>query len=216
MNVVLLGPPGSGKGTLAARITQIYMIPSIATGDELRQQLAIGSDIGKKAEAYMNEGKLVPDELIMELVEGIFERSDLSSGFLLDGFPRTIAQAEELEAFLSQTGNNLDKVFYLMVAADVLVKRLAKRRVCPACGATYNMSGKKAKVAELCDECKTELIKREDDRPSVVKKRIDVYNEQTNPLVEYYKEKGILMEIDGGSPDIDAKIGQIVSALEAA
>jgi len=213
--IMLLGPPGSGKGTQAALLVEHYGIPAIATGDELRHELAIGSKIGKKAKSYMSHGKLVPDEIILEMVKGILKDRDLTNGFLFDGFPRTTTQAEELDAILDGMGMGLQKVFYLKVVKRVLIKRLTNRRICPVCGITYNMSGRKPNVAEYCDACRSELVMREDDKPEVIEKRLNVYNEQTKPLIKYYKDKGILTEIDASTGDPESKFHEIVGLLKA-
>jgi len=213
--IMLLGPPGSGKGTQAAKIMQTYGIPAISTGDALREQLAQGSELGRMAKSYMDEGKLVPDEIIIILVESLFKEKDTKNGFLLDGFPRTIVQAASLDAFLAEKGTPLDKVFFLKVPDDVLIQRIAHRRICPACGIVYNMNGRKPGTEDYCDECGTILVQREDDEPATVKKRLDVYNEQTRPLIDYYVKQGILIEIDG-TKNVDTLQEQIDRELKIA
>ena len=210
-----MGPPGSGKGTLATRLSQIIDISVIATGDELRNQLAAGTALGKKAKEFMNAGKLVPNEVIMEMVRELFQKSDLTNGFLLDGFPRTIAQAEMLEEFLDEKDMGLEKVFFLVIPKDVLIDRLSSRRVCVHCGLTHSISGHTTDEEMICVECNSELVQRDDDLPEVIEKRIDVYNEQTKPLVDHYKEKGILYEIDGGIDGVEIKANMIVDAIKA-
>jgi len=213
-NIALLGPPGSGKGTQAAVIVRKYGIPAIATGDALRAQLAAGTALGKKARSYMNEGRLVPDEIIIELVEKVFETNNTQKGFLFDGFPRTIPQAEALDLFLESKGRKLDRVFFLKVPKRTLIKRISNRLICPACGTSYNMSGRKTKVKGFCDHCGIELIQREDDEPGTVSKRIEVYDAQTKPLIKYYTKQGKLIRIDG-TKDIESQQAQIGSAIEA-
>ena len=213
--LILLGPPGSGKGTQAARIKQNYNIPAISTGDALREQLASGSNIGLRAKSYMDMGKLVPDDIIIGLVEDLYEKNDITNGFLLDGFPRTIAQAEALDAFLAKKDKRIEKVIFLKVPKEVLLKRLANRRICPACGMSYNMSGRTPETEDYCDICRTNLVQREDDEPKTVEKRIVVYNEQTSPLIEYYNKQGLLIEVDG-TKDIDMLQKQIDTAIKGA
>ena len=211
--LVLLGPPGSGKGTHAARITHSYGIPAVSTGDALREQLAIGSPLGMRAKVYMDAGKLVPDEIIDDLVEDLFEKRDMEKGFLFDGFPRTVEQAKALDGFLAKKGKRLDTVLFLNVPKDVLIERIAGRRVCPACGDSYNLGWKDPEAEGICDLCGTRLIRREDDEPGTVEKRVAVYNEQTSPLIEYYSKQGILIEIDGAK-EVDERQKQIDKLLK--
>jgi len=211
---MLIGPPGSGKGTQAVNIKKTYNIPAISTGDALREQLGAGTELGKKAKSYIDAGELVPDELIIELVEGLLGGSNTGNGFLLDGFPRTIAQAEALDAFLEEERKQLQMVFFLKVPKNVLVKRIANRMICPACGMSYHMNGRKPIVDGVCDNCGAELIHREDDEPATVEKRIEVYNKQTKPLIDYYKNKGILIELDG-TRDVETLQEQIDKTLKA-
>jgi len=212
---MLLGAPGSGKGTQAAKVTQVYGIPVISTGDALRAQLAAGTEIGLKAKDYMDAGKLVPDDIIIGLFKELINGIDMEKGYLLDGFPRSIAQAEALDEILAEKDARIDKIFFLKVPVDVLVRRIEHRRICPACGLSYNMNGRKAVVEEFCDCCGTALIQREDDEPETVRKRIKVYDEQTGPLIEYYKRQGILIELDG-TLDVETLQKQIDEALEVA
>jgi adenylate kinase len=213
-NIIMLGPPGSGKGTLAAEISRIFGVTSISIGDELRHQVALGTLIGKSAESYMNAGKLVPDEIILQLLDMAFANKDLKNGYLLDGFPRSVAQGEALDGILLKNGKKLDKAFFLNVPRSLLISRLANRLICPECGAVYNKNGREPKTDGVCDVCGTELTIREDDKPEVVGKRIDVYNELTKPLVEYYKKQGILVEIDG-SEEFEFKLEKIIGILKA-
>ena len=210
--LILLGAPGSGKGTLAARAAQVYGIPAISTGDALREEVGAGSQIGLTAKSYMDSGKLVPDEIILELVGILFEKYDVSNGFLFDGFPRTIAQAEALDVFLAGKGMPLETVLFLNTPKDLIVNRIANRRVCPACEAVFNVEGKAPGAEEVCDRCGAELVRRKDDDPATVEKRIEVYNEQTRPLIDYYINKGILAEIDG-TLEVEDKQKQIVLVL---
>ena len=210
--IILLGPPGSGKGTQAAKISQKYGIPIISTGDALRAQIAAKTEIGMKAKSYMEAGELVPDKIILALFECLFSKIDVTKGYLLDGFPRTVAQAEALDEILEKQGKRIRKVFFLNVPKEVLVKRIANRRICPLCATTYNMSGRKPGVAGYCDVCTTELIQREDDDPKTVSRRIDVYNAQTQPLIDYYEKKGLLVNLEGilGADVLQEQIDEIL------
>jgi len=213
--IMLLGPPGSGKGTQAAKITHEYGIPVISTGDALRAQLGAATEIGRKAKSYMRTGKLVPDDIIIELFKEMLENVDTKDGYLLDGFPRTTVQAEALDALMAERGEGLDAVFFLKVPIDVLVKRISDRRICAACGLNYNMDGRRAVVDEFCDRCGTALVQREDDEPKTVKKRIRVYDKQTKPLIDYYTKQGILFELDG-TLGADTLQKQVDATLEKA
>ena len=194
--ILLLGAPGVGKGTHAEKIIKDFGIPAIATGDILRDNLKRETELGMKAKAFMESGGLVPDDLVIALVKDRLSQDDTKNGYLLDGFPRTIAQAEELDAFLEEEGSGLDYVIYMNAPKEVLVKRIAGRRVCPACKATYRASD----VPDgICTGCETQVIIRKDDEAATVEKRIEVYNEQTAPLIDYYKNKGILVELDASS-----------------
>lgn len=212
MRLILLGPPGAGKGTQAASIIAEYQIPHISTGDILRKNISVGTELGKKAKEYMDKGLLVPDELVVALVENRLTEEDCKSGFLLDGFPRTVAQADALGDALNKLGYSLDKVINIDVNKEELVERAVGRRVCKACGATFHIKFNPPKVEGICDVCGGELYQRKDDTVETVSKRIEVYLQQTQPLINYYENKGILVNVDG-KQDIDRVFGDIVSAL---
>ena len=198
MNLVFLGPPGAGKGTQAKRLAREMGLKHISTGDILREAVKNQTPLGKKAKEFMDRGELVPDELIVALIEEVMPPG---GGVILDGFPRTIAQAEALDKMLSKKGMKVDKVLLFEVSDDVVVERLSGRRVCPSCGAVYHIKFNPPKEDQICDRCGTKLIQREDDKEEVIRNRLDVYRKQTEPLIEYYKDKGILIKLDA-SKDI--------------
>jgi len=213
MNIVFLGPPGAGKGTQAKILIERYGIPQISTGDMLREHRARGTELGKKAQEYMDKGQLVPDEIILGMVKERLSQPDCQKGFILDGFPRTVAQAEALDKLLSEMGKKLDFALALIVPDDLLVERLTGRRTCKSCGMMYHIKYKPPKAEGKCDVCGGELYQRPDDNEETVRNRLKVYHEQTAPLIEYYKNKGILREIDG-SKSIEEITQQIISILE--
>jgi len=194
--IMLLGPPGSGKGTQAARIVGTHAIPVISTGDIFRN-LSAGSQLGLKAKKYMDMGEIVPDELVIGLVTERLLEDDTRNGYLLDGFPRTIVQAKALDGFLSERGQKLDTVIYINVPKSILVSRIAGRLVCPVCGKTYHTAVFPPKQEGICDLDDAVLTQRVDDNAATAANRIDVYNEQTKPLVDYYGKAGVLVEVDG-------------------
>ncbi len=196
MRIILVGAPGSGKGTQAESIKNKYPIAHISTGDILRANVKADTELGKNAKSYMDAGKLVPDEVIIAMVESRLQESDCKEGFLLDGFPRTTPQAEALDMLLDKLGIALDAVVELDVDDDVVVQRLTTRRGCKACGEIYNTVFKPTKVEGVCDKCGGEVIQRDDDKESVIRKRLSVFHEQTAPLIKYYRTKGILMTVD--------------------
>ena len=212
LRAVLLGPPGAGKGTQAVRLVEKYEIPHISTGDIFRKNIKEGTELGKKAQEYMNAGALVPDELVVDLVKDRLQQDDCKNGFLLDGFPRTIFQAEKLDEFLSESNQKMDIVINLKVEKEALVKRLTGRRVCKDCGASYHIVNIPPKKEGVCDICGGELIQRKDDNIETVENRINVYEEQTAPLIGYYKEAGSLVEFDGEA-SLDEVFDAIVQAI---
>ncbi len=212
LRIILLGPPGAGKGTQAAKIVEKYKIPHISTGDILRENIKKGTALGIKAQEYMNKGELVPDDLIIKIAEARILEEDCKNGYLLDGFPRTVYQAEKFDAFLEQKGYSIDNVLNINVDQEALMERIIGRRVCKACGATYHIKNMPSKVDGICDICGGELYQRKDDTAETVKNRIGVYNAQTKPLVEYYINTGRLIDIDG-SAGSDNVFAGIVSKL---
>ena len=210
--VILLGPPGAGKGTQAAKIVEKYKIPQISTGDILRENIKKGTAIGIKAQEYMNKGELVPDDLIIKIAEARILEEDCKNGYLLDGFPRTVYQAEVLDDFLEQRGCSIDKVLNINVDQEALMQRISGRRVCRVCGATYHINNISSKVEGVCDICGGELYQRKDDATETVENRISIYNERTKPLVEYYLNTGRLTHINGSSGS-DNVFATIVSEL---
>lgn len=202
MNLILMGLPGAGKGTQAEKIVEKYQIPHISTGDMFRLAIKEGTDLGKKAKSFMDQGALVPDEVTIGIVQERLSKPDCEKGFLLDGFPRTIAQADALETLLTEMERSLQCVLHVDVPAEQLVDRLTGRRICPTCGATYHMIYNPPKVEGKCDHDGVTLIQREDDQIDTVAKRLEVNIGQTKPLLDFYQDKGYLYSING-SQDID-------------
>lgn len=197
VNIVLLGAPGAGKGTQAAILVKAYGLLHVSTGDMLRGAIKEGTETGLKAQEYMNKGELVPDDIVTQLVIDRMAKQDAAKGVILDGFPRTKAQAEALGAALENEDSLLDMVLYVKVSDDVVIKRLSGRRLCPKCEKIYHVTNMPPKVEGICDICGTELIQREDDKPETVKNRLEVYKNSTKDLIDYYKDKGLLVEVDG-------------------
>ncbi len=213
MRLILLGPPGAGKGTQAAGIVEKYGIPHISTGDIFRKNIKEGTQLGLKAKEYMDKGLLVPDELVVAIVEDRLQEKDCSKGFLLDGFPRTVVQAQALDKALGKMTIALDKVINVNVDKAILVGRAVGRRICKECGATYHVKFNPPSKEGVCDKCGGSLYQRADDNEETVSKRIEVYLNETQPLIDYYNDKNILVSIDG-QQDIDKVFADIVAALE--
>ncbi|MCP3033161.1 adenylate kinase [Halobacillus sp. A1] len=216
MNLILMGLPGAGKGTQAEKIVEKYNIPHISTGDMFRLAIKEGTALGQEAKSYMDKGELVPDEVTIGIVRERLSKPDCQEGFLLDGFPRTIAQADALENLLADMNESVDYVLHIDVPKEQLVERLTGRRVCPTCGATYHVIFNPPKEEGKCDHDGAELIQREDDQPETVKKRLEVNVEQAQPLLDFYQDKGYLVTFDGDRNiddvfvDIDKKLGGLV------
>jgi len=215
MRLVLIGAPGCGKGTHSAWIVEARGIPQISTGDILRAAVAAGAPLGREAKGHMDAGRLVPDDLILGLMRERLARPDAGQGFILDGFPRTIPQAEGLDRLLEERGEKLDKVVKLEVARDELVRRLTSRRVCPGCNAVYNLSFRPPRAEGVCDACGGPVVQRDDDTETTVLRRLEVYEAQTAPLVRYYEARGLLGVADGNQGYAEAR-AQIERLLGAA
>ena len=214
MKIIMLGAPGAGKGTQAKQIADKYSIPHISTGDIFRANIKNGTELGKKAKQYMDQGALVPDELTCDLVMDRIQQDDCKNGFVLDGFPRTIPQAEALDAALGKINEKMDYAIDVDVPDENIVNRMSGRRACLNCGATYHLTSIPPKVEGICDRCGSEIVLREDDKPETVQKRLKVYHEQTQPLIDYYKNQGILKSVDGTQP-MDEVFKAIVTILGA-
>lgn len=214
MKIIMLGAPGAGKGTQAKKIADKYSIPHISTGDIFRANIKEGTELGKKAKTYMDQGLLVPDELVVDLVVDRVQQDDCSNGYVLDGFPRTIPQAESLDAALEKLGDKIDYAINVEVPDENIVRRMSGRRACLACGATYHLVHIPPKKEGICDNCGKELVLRDDDKPETVTKRLNVYHEQTQPLIDYYTTKNVLAEVDG-TKDMEEVFRDIVKVLGA-
>ena len=214
MKIIMLGAPGAGKGTQAKQIAAKYQIPHISTGDIFRANIKNGTELGKKAKEYMDQGLLVPDELTCDLVMDRIGQEDCANGFVLDGFPRTIPQAESLDAALSKIGQKMDFAIDVDVPDSHIVKRMSGRRACLSCGATYHIVSIPTKVEGICDKCGSEVVLRDDDKPETVQKRLSVYHEQTQPLIDYYNRQGILKTVNGTRP-LEEVFADIVTILGA-
>lgn len=212
MKIIMLGAPGAGKGTQAKKIAAKYEIPHISTGDIFRANIKNGTELGKKAKTYMDQGLLVPDELVVDLVVDRVNQEDCSKGYVLDGFPRTIPQAEALDKALAAQGQKMDYAIDVDVPDQNIVQRMGGRRACVGCGATYHLVYAAPKTEGICDTCGAELILRDDDKPETVEKRLGVYHEQTQPLIDYYTKAGILKTVDG-TVAMEDVFGAIVSIL---
>lgn len=214
MKIIMLGAPGAGKGTQAKMIAEKYTIPHISTGDIFRANISNGTELGKEAKKYMDQGLLVPDELTVKLLLDRVAKEDCKNGYVLDGFPRTIPQAEVLEDALTKLGDKVDFAVDVNVPDENIIKRMSGRRACLKCGATYHIEHVPPKKEGICDTCGSELVLRDDDKPETVKKRLDVYHEQTQPLIDFYTKKGILRTVDG-TIDMKDVFGEIVKILGA-
>ena len=214
MKIIMLGAPGAGKGTQAKKIAAKYDIPHISTGDIFRANIKNGTELGNKAKTYMDQGLLVPDELVVDLVVDRVQQDDCKNGYVLDGFPRTIPQAEALDKALAALGDKVDYAIDVNVPDENIVNRMGGRRACVGCGATYHLVYAPTKTEGICDVCGKELILRDDDKPETVQKRLNVYHEQTQPLIDYYKKAGILKTVDG-TVDINDVFAAIVEILGA-
>jgi len=209
MKIILLGPPGAGKGTIAKVLTQYDGSVQISTGDILRAAVAAGTELGRQAEAAMKAGDLVTDELIMGIMEARLQEEDCQKGYLLDGFPRTIPQAQALKALLEKLGEKLDCVLELDITRDVIIDRLTTRRTCPQCGEIYNIKSKPPKVEGICDLCGAGIVQRDDETETAISNRLQVYNDQTAPLVDFYRQEGLLVSFQSSDS------GPILEALKA-
>jgi adenylate kinase len=198
--VIFLGAPGAGKGTQARRLAATSGVPQVATGDMLREAVAAGTSLGLEAKRYMDQGALVPDEVVIGLVDERLARPDAGTGYVLDGFPRTEAQAEALDALLRRRGQDLDRVIFFDVSRDELLRRLTGRRICRQCGTAFHLVSTPPKAAGRCDQCGGELYQREDDAEGTVARRLDVYQTQTEPLLDYYRRRGLLVRVPGEGP----------------
>ena len=210
MKVVMLGAPGAGKGTQASRLAAKYNVPHISTGDIFRANIKNGTQLGQKAKGYMDQGMLVPDELVCDLVVDRVGQDDCQNGYVLDGFPRTIPQAESLDAALSKSGSKLDYAIDIEVPDERIVKRMGGRRACLSCGMTYHIEYIPPAKEGVCDGCGSALVLRDDDAPQTVEKRLEVYHKQTQPLIDYYKSTGILKTVDGTKD-----MGEVFDAITA-
>ena len=197
MKIIMLGAPGAGKGTQAKKLAAKYSIPHISTGDIFRANIKNGTELGKKAKVFMDQGLLVPDELVVDLIMDRFAQPDCENGYVLDGFPRTIPQAKALDDALAKYNDAVEYAIDVDVPDEAIVKRMSGRRACVNCGATYHLETIPPKKEGICDVCNAELILRDDDKPETVLKRLNVYHEQTQPLIEYYAAKGVLRTVDG-------------------
>ena len=212
MKIIMLGAPGAGKGTQADKICAKYNIPHISTGDIFRANIKNNTELGQKAKSYMDKGELVPDELVVDLVVDRIKADDCTNGYVLDGFPRTIPQAEALDAALAAINDTVEYAINVEVPDENIINRMSGRRACVACGATYHIVHIPTKVEGVCDKCGAELILRDDDKPETVKNRLNVYHEQTQPLIDYYTAKNVLHEVDGTKAMEDV-FSSIVSIL---
>ncbi len=212
MKLVMLGAPGAGKGTQAIKIADKYNIPHISTGDIFRANIKGGTELGLKARSYMDKGELVPDDVTIGMLLDRIGADDCKNGYVLDGFPRTIPQAESLTRALAERDEKIDYALDINVPDDNIVKRMSGRRACPKCGSTYHVVYAAPKLENICDKCGAELVIREDDKPETVKERLNVYHKQTEPLISYYKNEGILREIDG-TQDLEKVFQDIISIL---
>ncbi len=214
MKIIMLGAPGAGKGTQAQMIADKYNIPHISTGDIFRANIKNGTELGKKAKEYMDKGQLVPDELTVQLLLDRVANEDCKNGYVLDGFPRTIPQADVLDSELTKLGDKVDFAINVDVPDENIVRRMSGRRACLKCGATYHIEHIPPKTEGICDKCGSELVQREDDKPETVQNRLSVYHEQTQPLIDYYDKKNILKTVDG-TKDMQEVFGDIVGILNA-
>lgn len=197
MRLILLGPPNAGKGTQAQFMTEVYQIPQISTGDIFRANIKEGTELGKKAQQFLDQGLLVPDELVVHIVTDRLDQEDCRKGFLLDGFPRTVFQAEALESYLNEKETPLDSVLNISVTYETLIERAVGRRVCQGCGETYHVRFKPVQQEGVCDLCGGQVVQRKDDQRETAEKRIQVYQDETSPLIEFYQARGVLVNIDG-------------------
>ena len=214
MKIIMLGAPGAGKGTQAERISEKYNLPHISTGDIFRANIKAGTELGVKAKAYMDKGQLVPDSLTIDLVMDRISQPDCNGGYILDGFPRTIPQAVSLTNALKERGGSLDFAINVHVPDENIVSRMSGRRACPGCGSTYHLVFAAPKQEGICDKCGSELVLRDDDKPETVKKRLAVYHNQTQPLIQYYGKQKILRTVDG-TKDMEDVFQDITNILGA-
>lgn len=214
MKIIMLGAPGAGKGTQAKMLADKYKIPHVSTGDIFRANIKNGTELGTKAKVYMDQGMLVPDELTCDLVVDRIKQDDCKDGYILDGFPRTIPQAECLDKALDALNDKIDFAVNVEVPDENIIRRMSGRRACLSCGRTYHIVYNPPKEEGICDECKKELVLRDDDKPETVEKRLKVYHEQTQPLIDYYRNKGVLAEVDG-TRDMQEVFTATTDVLEA-
>ncbi len=213
MKIVMLGAPGAGKGTQAIKIADKYGIPHISTGDIFRANIKGGTELGMKAKSYMDKGELVPDEVTIGMLLDRIGQDDCRNGYVLDGFPRTIPQAESLTKALAEQGEKIDFAIDINVPDEAIVKRMSGRRACPKCGATYHIVYAAPKTENVCDKCGSDLIIRSDDKPETVQDRLNVYHKQTEPLISYYKDADVLREVDG-TKELEEVFSDVVAVLE--
>ena len=213
MKIVMLGAPGAGKGTQAIKIADKYGIPHISTGDIFRANIKGGTELGMKAKSYMDKGELVPDEVTIGMLLDRIAEEDCKDGYVLDGFPRTIPQAESLTKALAEKGDKIDYAMDIEVPDEAIVQRMSGRRACPKCGATYHIVYAAPKTENVCDKCGSELIIRSDDKPETVQDRLNVYHKQTEPLISYYKDADVLREVDG-TKELQEVFNDVVKILE--